>query len=77
MESVGLLIFFAIVGAFICVKARSAGGAIAFSLVALVLFIATPVGSGLPGVVSAFMNAVNGASTPALTDPASGEGAVG
>jgi multisubunit Na+/H+ antiporter MnhG subunit len=77
MESVGLLIFFAIVGAFICAKARSAGGAIAFSLVALVLFIATPVGSGLPGAVSDFLDVVDGASTPALTEPGDGAGAVG
>jgi hypothetical protein len=64
--SVGLLIFGAIVGAFVCAKARSAMGAIVFSLVALVLFIATPVGQGLPGAVSGFMSAVDSASTPAL-----------
>lgn len=32
MGSVGLLILFALVGAFICAKARSAGGAIAFAV---------------------------------------------
>ncbi|MDQ1439762.1 MAG: hypothetical protein QOK43_3391, partial [Acidimicrobiaceae bacterium] len=31
MQAVGVLIFFAIVGAFLCAKARVAGGAIVFS----------------------------------------------
>ncbi len=77
MGSVGLLIFFAVVGAGICAKARVAVGAVVFSLVALVLFIGTPVGAGLPGAVSEFLTAVNHASTPALTTPAGGSGAVG
>lgn len=68
MPSVGLLILFAILGAFICAKARVAGGAVAFALVAVVLFIATPVGQGLPGAISGFMSAVDSATTPALTD---------
>ena len=66
MGSVGLLILGAILGAFICAKTRSAAGAIAFSLVALVLFIGTPVGQGLPDAISAFMSAVDQATTPAL-----------
>ena len=57
MGSVGLLILFVLVGAFICAKARSAGGAIAFAVMAIVLFIATPVGQGLPGAMSTFMSA--------------------
>jgi hypothetical protein len=66
MQAVGVLIFVAIVGAFMCAKARSAGGAIAFSLLALVLFIATPVGQGLPDAIGSFLTAVDKASTPAL-----------
>ncbi len=50
MSGVGLLIVFAILGAVICAKTRSAAGAVVFSLVALVLFVSTPVGQGLPGV---------------------------
>jgi hypothetical protein len=46
-----------------------------FSLLALVLFIATPVGQGLPGAISAFMSAVDGATTPALTGGEPPEGA--
>ena len=64
MESVGILIFFAIVGAAICAKARVAGGAIVFSLVALVLFIGTPAGAGLPGAVADFLSTVSEASQP-------------
>jgi hypothetical protein len=67
MEGVGALIFFAIVGAVICAKARVPGGAIAFALIGLVLFIGTPAGAGLPGMVSDFMSSVGEASRP-LTD---------
>lgn len=66
MPSVGLLIFVAIVGAFICAKARSAAGAILFALMALVFFVATPIGDGLPGAVATFMSVVDDAATPAL-----------
>ncbi|MBN9099399.1 MAG: hypothetical protein J0I49_14985 [Pseudonocardia sp.] len=62
--SVGLLIFFAVVGAAICAKARVAGGAVVFALVALVLFVGTPAGAGLPGVVSDFLSTVSQASEP-------------
>ncbi|GAA4978241.1 hypothetical protein WHI96_26225 [Pseudonocardia tropica] len=66
MGSVGVLIFGAVLGAFICAKARVAIGAVVFSLIALVLFIATPVGSGLPGAISTFVSAFDQAATPAL-----------
>lgn len=64
--SVGVLIFFALVGAFICARARVPGGAIVFSLVALVLFVSTPAGAGLPAAISGFLSTVDQASTPAL-----------
>lgn len=78
MGTVGVLIFFAVVGAVICAKARSAGGAIAFSLIGLVLFIGTPAGAGLPGMLAQFVATVSEASQP-LTDGAAadGSGAVG
>ena len=66
MGSVGLLILFAVVGMAICAKARVAGGAILFALRALVFFILTPVGAGLPGAVSTFMSSFDQAATPAL-----------
>lgn len=68
MGSVGLLILFAIVGAAICAKARSALGAIVFAVLAVVMFIATPVGDGLPGAVSTFMSSFDQAATPALNE---------
>ncbi|MHA6779610.1 hypothetical protein ACVGOW_01210 [Pseudonocardia saturnea] len=73
MGAVGLLIFFAVVGAAICAKARIAGGAVVFALLALVLFIGTPAGAGLPGMVADFLSTVGAASEP-LTE---GSGAVG
>jgi uncharacterized membrane protein AbrB (regulator of aidB expression) len=68
MQSVGVLILFAVLGAVICAKARVPGGAIVFALIGLVLFVSTPAGSGLPRVVSGFLSTVDGAATPALTD---------
>lgn len=67
MPNVGVLIFFAIVGVVICAKARVPGGAVVFALVALVLFVGTPAGAGLPGMVSDFMSTIGEASEP-LTD---------
>ena len=64
MGTVGVLIFFAVIGAVICAKARSAGGAIAFSLIALVLFIGTPAGAGLPGMLADLVSTVQEASVP-------------
>ncbi len=64
MGTVGVLIFFAIVGAVICAKARSAGGSVVFALIALGLFISTPGGSGLPGMLTDFMTSVSQASEP-------------
>lgn len=66
MGSVGVLILFMVIGAVICAKARVAGGAVAFSLIALVMFIATPVGSGLPDAIGTFVSAFDQAATPAL-----------
>lgn len=77
MSNVGVLIFFAIIGAFICAKSRAPGGAIVFSLIGLVLFISTPVGSGLPGAMSRLFSTVNESTTPALTGSSTGSKAVG
>ncbi len=65
--NVGVLIFFAVVGAVICAKARVPGGAVAFALIGLVLFVGTPAGAGLPGMVSDFLSSISEASQP-LTD---------
>jgi hypothetical protein len=68
MSGIGLLILFAVLGAFICAKTRSAAGAVVFALIALVLFVGTPVGQAVPGVVGRVMSTVDQATTPALTD---------
>ncbi len=70
MSGTGLLILFAVLGAVICAKTRSAAGAVVFSLIALVLFVATPVGQGVPGAISALMSAVDRATSPVLTHTA-------
>jgi hypothetical protein len=77
VDGIGVLLLGAVLGAFMCARARSAGGAAAFSLVALALFIATPAGAGVPGAVADFVDALNSASTPVLTEPVDGPGAVG
>lgn len=64
MGTIGVLIFFAVVGAVICAKSRSAGGAVVFALIALGLFISTPAGDGLPGMLTDFMSSVSEASEP-------------
>ncbi len=64
MGTVGVLIFFAVVGSVVCAKARVPGGAVLFALVGLVLFIGTPIGAGLPGMVAEFLEAVSQASQP-------------
>lgn len=66
MSGIGVLIFFAIVGSFICARARVAGGAVLFAMLAVVLFVTTPLGSGLPGAISSFVNTVSRSSTPIL-----------
>ena len=72
MPSAGVLILFAIVGTAICAKSRFAGGAIFFGVVAVVLFISTPVGAGMPDAVSTFLSTFDHAATPALNGRAAG-----
>lgn len=76
MQNVGILIMFSLLGAFICAKARVPAGAVVFSLIALVLFVSTPAGSGLPGAVTNFFDTVDDATTPTLV-PADTSGGVG
>jgi len=66
MENIGILIMFSVLGVFICAKARVPGGAVVFALIGLVLFVSTPVGSGLPGAVTGLFDRVDDAATPAL-----------
>ncbi len=72
MPNAGVLILFAIVGAAICAKSRSASGAIFFGVVAVVIFIATPMGAGLPGALSTFISTFDHAATPVFNGKAVG-----
>jgi len=74
MASVGVLIFLAVVGAVICAKARVPAGAVAFSLIAVVLFVATPLGQEVPGALGSFFTTVDDAATPVLNGEVSGAG---
>lgn len=74
MPNVGVLILFAIVGAVICARARVAGGAVVFGVIAIVLFVSTPVGAGLPGAITTFLSSFDHAATPMLSGKS---GAVG
>ena len=67
----GVLIVFAILGALICARARVAGGAVVFAVIAVVLFVGTPVGAGLPGFIADFLTNVKAASGP-LTSGSAG-----
>lgn len=66
MSSIGVLILFAIIGAVICARARIPGGAVAFGVIAIVLFVATPAGAGLPGAITSFLSTFDHAATPVL-----------
>lgn len=72
MPNVGVLILFALVGSAICARSRFAGGAVFFAAVAVVLFISTPVGAGLPGALASFLSTFDHAATPALNGKAVG-----
>ena len=43
-----------------------AGGAVVFAALAVIMFVATPVGAGLPGAVSSFLSTFDHAATPVL-----------
>ncbi len=77
MDHAGVLIFFALTGALICAKARSAGGAVLVGVLALASFVSTPAGSGLPGAVADFLGAISEATAALSDDGGEGSGAVG
>ena len=69
-----MLIFFAILGSVICARARVAGGAVVFGVLAVVLFVSTPIGSGLPGVVSSLVSTVKDVTAPVTQGSHGGAG---
>jgi hypothetical protein len=66
MEIAGVVIVIALLAAVVCGKAGSAGGALFFLALALVVFINTPAGAGLPGAIGSFLDSINQATSPAL-----------
>ena len=74
MSNVGVLIFFAILGSVICARARVAGGAVVFGVLAVVLFVSTPIGSGLPGVGSSLVSTVKDVTAPVTQGSHGGAG---
>lgn len=66
MASAGLIILVLLICAFACGKAGSGGMALVFVVAAVVVFINTPAGSGVPAAVGHFVDGVNNAATPPL-----------
>jgi hypothetical protein len=64
VSTAGVLIFFALVASFICARVRVAGGAVVFAVIATLLFVGTPVGGGLPGVMAEFLSTIQQAAAP-------------
>jgi hypothetical protein len=71
MPSVGILILIVIAGTAMCVKGRAAGPAAAFSALTVLFLVSTPVGSGLPGVVTKVFSVLDSATSPALNHESS------
>jgi hypothetical protein len=74
VSNVGVLIFFALLGAVICARARVASGAILFGVLATVLFVGTPVGAGLPGAVMSFLSTIKDVTAPVTQGSHGGAG---
>lgn len=66
MPSVGILILLVGAGTWMCIKARAAGPAAAFSALAVLFVVSTPVGSVLPGAVGTLFSVLDSATSPAL-----------
>ncbi|MGH3614104.1 MAG: hypothetical protein ACRDRK_16230 [Pseudonocardia sp.] len=64
MGNVGFLILFSFLAMAVFAKARVATGAVLFGVIGVVLFITTPMGAGLPGMVADFVSTVSEASQP-------------
>jgi hypothetical protein len=78
MDGIGVLFLGAVLGCFVCVRCKSAQGAVVFALVAAALFFAAPVSADVPDAVVDFLDALNHAFTPVLAvDVHGGSEAVG
>ncbi|MBN9759864.1 hypothetical protein Ae406Ps2_6344c [Pseudonocardia sp. Ae406_Ps2] len=70
MSAIGIVIIVLLIAGIALARAGAAGIGLLFLAVALVLFVNTPAGSGLPSAVGTFFSSVNEAATPVLTDGA-------
>lgn len=70
MPSAGILILLTLLGTWACVKGRAAGPAAAGAALAVLFMVSTPVGSGLPGMVSGLFSLLDGVTTPVLNHEA-------
>jgi hypothetical protein len=68
MPSAGILILLVAVGTWACVKGRAAGAAAGCAALTVLFVVATPVGSGVPGVVAALFSVLDRVTTPLLND---------
>ncbi len=69
MPSVGCVDLFRARRVLPLARARVAGVAVLFAMVAAVLFVGTPVGAGLPGVVASFVSTIGQAAQPLTGTP--------
>lgn len=89
MPSAGILILLVAFGTWACVKGRAAGAAAGCAALTVLFVVATPVGSGVPGVVAGLFSVLDRVTSPVLNDqgdetagpageaPAAGSRAVG
>ncbi len=68
MIGIGAFILLSVLAAVICGRAGSGFGAVLFSTLALVLFISTPMGDGLPGAAIEFFTSLTDATDPTLRE---------
>lgn len=68
----GVIILILVVAAFALAKAGSGGLSLVFAVVAVVVFINTPAGSGVPGGVADFFRTVSTATDPTLNQTGAG-----
>jgi hypothetical protein len=63
---IGAFIALSVLAAVVCGRAGSGGGVVLFVGLALVLFVSTPMGAGLPGAVLDFFAEFSDATEPTL-----------
>lgn len=65
MSAIGIIILVLLIAGIVVIRYAAFAGLVFIGL-ALVLFVNTPAGSGVPGAIGEFFTSVNNAATPAL-----------